>query len=257
MTASKAQLPLITPDWPVPSGVKAIVTCAQAAVGEVIAADPFGCYGPYNLALHVGDNAAKVNACRAQLARQTQVPNWQWLNQVHGIEVVKAHKFFSAPNADASFTQQKQLACAILTADCLPVLFCNQQGTQVAAAHAGWRGLAAGVLEATYQTFLPDDEVLVYLGPAISQKAFEVGAEVKTVFEQVIGSEASHCFSPNPTKAGHFYADLYALARIKLKRLGVQCISGGQDCTFSDIRFYSYRKQNTTGRFASAIWLTD
>lgn len=259
MIASEEALPIIYPDWSAPSGVKAIITCASttdAPVNGTRAAE-FGHYGPYNLALHVGDHAAKVNACREQLACQTQVANWQWLNQVHGIEVIKAHKLASAPNADASFTQQKQLACAILTADCLPVLFCNQQGTQVAAAHAGWRGLAAGVLEATCRTFLPDDKILAYLGPAISQKAFEVGAEVKAAFEQLMGREASDCFSPNPINAGHYYADLYALARIRLTRLGVQSISGGQDCTFSNNRFYSYRRQNITGRFASAIWLTD
>lgn len=265
MIASAALIPTLPLAWPAPQGVCSVITCAQEVpsaqagiVSETLLATTHAqtVYGPFNLALHVGDSRAKVNACRQALAHQIGVPAWQWLNQVHGVEVVESSALAQVPDADACFTTQKNLVCAVLTADCLPVLLCNAQGTQVAAVHAGWRGLATGILEATCRQFARSDRLIVYLGPAIGPSAFEVGAEVKAIFEQAIGAEASLCFKESQQKKGHFFADLYALARLKLERLGIKAIYGGTDCTFNDHRFYSYRRQGVIGRFASAIWLT-
>lgn len=263
MTASLPLIPTLTPIWPTPKGVRSIITCAQdtanaeiLGMSGVLPASAQAAYGPFNLALHVGDSHAKVSACRQALAKQMDMPAWQWLNQVHGIEVVESSTCGRVPDADGCFSTQKNVACTVLTADCLPVLFCNTQGSQVAAAHAGWRGLAAGVLEATCQHFAHSDTLMAYLGPAIGPRVFEVGALVKSVFEQAIGAEASTCFIAHPQKKEHYFADLYALARIKLMRLGIQKIYGATACTLTDHRFYSYRRQAVTGRFASAIWLS-
>ena len=177
-----------------------------------------------------------------------------WLQQVHGIAVAQADPGLVA-TADASWTATPGIACAAMTADCLPALFCNRAGTRVAAAHAGWRGLAAGVLEATLDTLdVPAEDVLVWLGPAIGPKAFEVGPEVREVFINQL-PEAAEAFVPSDN-AGKFMADIYLLARLRLAERGVTAVYGGGFCTVTDPRFFSYRRASRTGRFASLVWLT-
>ncbi|MDZ7923264.1 MAG: peptidoglycan editing factor PgeF [Marinagarivorans sp.] len=251
MTKAIALLPVC---WSRPTNVGVAVTLAGSALA------PNRLYGEANMALHVGDAAEAVVARRQQLAAQLKVPQWQWLEQVHGIAVVEACLDNAVPKADACFTRQVGVACTVMTADCLPVFFCNSAGTQVAVAHAGWRGLAEGVLAKTRAAFAADAAVLAYLGPAIGAQVFEVGADVKAVFEHRFASIASlamitACFAPSPYQLGHYLADIYALARLQLNALGVLAISGGEHCTLSDSRFYSYRREATTGRMASVIWL--
>jgi len=187
-----------------------------------------------------------------------------WLVQEHGIDVVDALDAIhptSQRNADACVSRTPGRACVIQTADCLPVLLCNDEGSVVAAAHAGWRGLVAGVLSETVGAMGVKPAVLsAYLGPAISRQHFEVGGEVRDVFvANARGAEQAlteACFIPSKHRAGYFYADLYQLARIQLRRLGVTRIYGGDDCTYADIeRFYSYRREGQTGRMASLIWM--
>ncbi|WP_281648542.1 peptidoglycan editing factor PgeF [Parendozoicomonas sp. Alg238-R29] len=178
-----------------------------------------------------------------------------WAKQVHGVDIISANSPFGA-EADAVWTEEQNRPCTVLTADCLPVLFCNRSGTRVAAAHAGWRGLAAGVLESTVKAFDdPGEELIAWFGPAISQKCFEVGAEVRDAFAQVV-PEALDAFVPGDDD--RWYGDLYLLACQRLARLGVTEISGGDRCTGSEDQvFYSYRREGAaSGRMLSAIWLS-
>ena len=247
----------INPHWPAPENIGAAITTRQGGYSL----KPFD---SNNLALHVGDVDATVQANRQSLAealRLSQTP--LWLDQVHGTEVVYGPQAAPATQADASFSDQPGLACAIMTADCLPVLFCNQQGTQVAAAHAGWRGLCNGILRKTLARFTRPDQVMVYLGPAIGPEAFEVGAEVLQAFIQGApegAQRARHIEAIQtafvPSQQGKYLADLYALARAELTACGVSAICGGGYCTFKDsTRFYSYRREAKTGRMASLVWL--
>jgi YfiH family protein len=175
-----------------------------------------------------------------------------WLNQVHGTDVVIAKDFDTPPDADATIGCSIGDICVIRTADCLPVLISSVDGTEVAAAHAGWRGLAAGIIEATVSGMQHDpDELLVWLGPAISQPAFEVGDEVRAAFVAQMPDDAEH-FEANAR--GRWQADLYGLARRRLKALGVAEVTGGGFCTFTDReRFYSYRRNPDCGRMVSFI----
>jgi YfiH family protein len=235
----------LTPDWPAPACVRACVTTCDGGVSLA----PFE---HFNLARHVGDDPQTVEQNRAHLTRQLGCQP-TWLNQVHGVRVVEATAD-EVLQADASWTAQRGLAACVMTADCLPVLFCDRAGTRVAAAHAGWRGLAGGVLEATLDTLaLPAGETLVWLGPAIGPQVFEVGPEVREAFVAQ-HAEAEAAFQPS-ARAGHFLADIYQLARIRLAARGVTAVYGGDFCTVTDQRFYSYRRAAQTGRFASLIWL--
>jgi len=235
----------LIPDWPAPSWVKACVTTRSG--GE--SAPPFD---SFNLGDHVGDTAAAVAANRQQLER-TLGCQPAWMKQVHSNRAVKADPQH-CPVADASWTDASGIACAVLTADCLPVLFCDLAGTRVAAAHAGWRGLSAGMLEATVAAMgVPGNELMAWLGPAIGPDAFEVGGEVREAFVSQHGA-ATAAFIPS-RNAGRYMADIYHLARIRLAACGVTAVSGGGFCTFNDPRFYSYRRAPSTGRFASLIWL--
>lgn len=232
----------LRPDWALPAGVQALITLRSGAS----AADP---YGLHNLAAHVGDNPQRVAANRAALLQATPGLNAvQWLNQIHGVDAVQACGGSVVLTADAQFTSESGLACAVLTADCLPVLFCAEDGSQVAAAHAGWRGLAGGVLLNTLRAFADPAQVLVYLGPAIGPDVFEVGPEVREAFHWAPDS----CFKPG--RGDRLLADIYALARHQLLAAGVMKIAGGEFCTVSDERFYSYRREAKTGRMASLIW---
>lgn len=231
--------------WPAPANVHTCVTTRTGGISQ----EPFA---HFNLGEHVQDEPQAVAHNRGLLAEKLGCQP-TWLNQVHGVQVVPA-TVSDCCTADASTTQLTQLACCVMTADCLPVLFCNQQGSQVAAAHAGWRGLASGMLEQTVAAFKqPNQEILAWLGPAISQQAFEVGAEVREAFiSQHV--EAAQAFIPS-VNAGKWMADLYQLARIRLAGIGVSQVFGGGLCTYNDSRFYSYRRHAKTGRFASLIWL--
>lgn len=241
-------IPLIYPDWPAPDNVKTLITTRQGGVS-------LPPWDTFNLGAHVHDDPVAVGENRRRLLQVVGAPDIAWLNQVHGIEVVELPCDETPITADAATTRQEGLVCAVLTADCLPVLLCNQQGTQVAAAHAGWRGLAAGVLERAVASFEVGDQVMAYLGPAIGPRHFEVGPEVRAAF--VAGDlGADVCFLPSPSREGHYLADIYGLARRRLGRLGVVRVFGGDECTVTDAdRFFSYRRDGETGRMASLIWL--
>lgn len=246
--------PCILPDWPAPAHVLALATTRQGGVS----APP---WDSLNLGDHVGDESSAVAENRSALGHLLPPGSRiQWLEQVHGNAVVRAAgEGASLPTADASWSDQPGVACAVLTADCLPVLLCDRAGTVVASAHAGWRGLLAGVIEQTVAALpaAPAD-LLAWLGPAIGPAAFEVGSEVREAFCAASGASAREhaCFRVSALAADHWVADLYALARLRLYRLGIQAIYGGGYCTVRDVRrFYSYRRDGQTGRMASLIQL--
>ena len=236
----------IVPEWPAPRGVRALITTRAGGASR-------GAYAGLNLGLRCGDDAADVARNRAGL-RQWLPANPQWLRQVHGTTVVEAGDGDEYPEADAAFARRPRAVCAVLTADCLPVLLCDEAGTVVAAAHAGWRGLCSGVIEQTLRAMdRPEAALLAYLGPAIGTGAYEVGDEVRQAF---VAADPESADSFAPGKPGKFYADLYALARRRLARSGVTRIYGGGFCTYTEReRFYSYRRDGTTGRMASLIWM--
>jgi hypothetical protein len=239
---------LIIPNWPAPATVRAVSTTRLGGVS-------LPPYASLNLAGHVGDLPEHVAENRRRLARTAGLPaEPAWLDQVHGTVVVAAETVGSPIAADAAWTGQINRPCVVMTADCLPVLLCDQSGTVVAAVHAGWRGLAGGVvITAVRQLAKPPVELLAWLGPAIGPAAFEVGEEVRAAFLALDGGNAAS-FRPSP--AGRWLADLYGLARRQLQRLGVNRIYGGDCCTFSNpARFFSYRREQRTGRMASLIWL--
>ncbi|MGC5701948.1 peptidoglycan editing factor PgeF [Pseudomonas sp. NFXW11] len=235
----------LIPDWPAPAGVKACVTTRAGGVSLA----PFD---SLNLGDHVDDDPLAVSENRQRLTEQFGIAP-AWLQQVHGVAVTHADPAQVAC-ADASWSATPGIACAVMTADCLPALFCNRAGTRVAAAHAGWRGLAAGVLEATLDHLdVAPSEVLVWLGPAIGPQSFEVGAEVREAFVAQLPA-AEQAFVPS-INAGRFMADIYQLARLRLAARGVTAVYGGGYCTVTDPRFFSYRRNPRTGRFASLVWL--
>ncbi|MGB0732517.1 MAG: peptidoglycan editing factor PgeF [Pontibacterium sp.] len=240
---------LITPNWPAPPNVKA---CASTRLGGVSQ----GVFESLNLGDHVDDDPYAVAENRKRLLACVNLEQAQWLQQVHGTDCVSAQGDGVVRQADACFSNQANLACIVMTADCLPVLFCNKQGTQVAAAHAGWRGLAGGVLEQTLATFSPQDEILAWLGPAIGPSAFEVGDDVRDVFCAHF-VHAEDAFVAHAKSAGKWWGNLYQLARLVLNQSGVTHIYGGDHCTFTDRQhFFSYRRDGQTGRMASLIWLS-
>ena len=238
--------PWLTPDWPIPANVRACVTTRAGGVSL----EPFD---SFNLGDHVGDDPAAVAENRHRLTAELGCQP-AWLSQVHGIDVVEADPSVVS-TADASWSATRGIACTIMTADCLPALFCDRAGTRVGAAHAGWRGLAGGVLEATVDAMgVVPAELLVWLGPSIGPQAFEVGPEVREAFLKD-HAEAERAFLPS-ANAGKYMADIYELARIRLAAKGVTAVYGGGFCTFTDTeRFYSYRRSSRTGRLASLIWL--
>ncbi|TYL48650.1 peptidoglycan editing factor PgeF [Marinomonas sp. IMCC 4694] len=250
---SSDRLAYISPTWPAPVSVRAYVSTRIGGVS----ATPFDAL---NLGMHVQDEPIAVQQNRDLFSSYVNMPDSvQWLNQVHGTDVVTLPYDPLLNNAipesaDAAFTRTAQQVCAVLTADCLPVFFCDSLGSQVAVAHAGWRGLCAGVLEATLRCFDDPSSVMVWLGPAIGPTAFEVGDEVKSAFVSV-SLDAQKAFAPSQ-QAGKWLGDLYMLATQRLQAAGVTHIYGGDHCTFTDVeRFYSYRRDGQTGRMASVIWL--
>lgn len=243
----------LVPEWPAPPGVSAVSTLRIGGQSQAP-------YDGWNLAQHVGDVPAAV-AHNRRLLRQALSLRHEplWLQQVHGVQVVRAGDSVAhtdaPPEADASIASGASPPCVVLTADCLPVLFCAQNGSEVAAAHAGWRGLAAGILERTVASFAtPAGELLAWLGPAIGPASFEVGAEVRARFVDA-DAAAANAFDPHGPR---FMADLYALARQRLVGAGIRAgaIYGGTRCTFSEpTHFFSYRRQGTCGRMATLIWI--
>jgi YfiH family protein len=249
-------IPLITPDWPAPANVRAASTTRIGGVSV-------GRYASLNLGKNTGDDPAAVDENRRRVLGQMHLPALpSWIFQVHGVRVARApFAPGSDPEADASFATQAGVVCVVQTADCLPVLFCDQAGTVVAAAHAGWRGLSMGVLEATV-TALPasPDHLLAWLGPAIGPDAFEVGSEVRAAFLAALpgaGDAVAAAFQSSRNE-GRWTCDLYALARLRLRRAGVKRIFGGGLCTHTDAsRFYSYRRDGACGRMATLIWMSE
>ena len=234
--------------WPAPSFVRAYVSTRIGGKSN----QPFD---SLNLGLHVQDDPSIVLQNRHLFASCIDMPNSAvWLNQVHGTDVVSLPIDNIPKSSDAAFSETKDQVCAVLTADCLPVFFCNKSGTQVAVAHAGWRGLCAGVLEATLERFEEKDTVMVWFGPAIGPTAFEVGGEVREAFMSVL-PEAEAAFKATQGK-DKWLGDLYLLARQRLIAAGVTEFYGGDYCTFSDeATFFSYRRDVKTGRMASVIWI--
>ncbi|MGE6314162.1 peptidoglycan editing factor PgeF [Shewanella baltica] len=238
-------------DWPVPANVGIAMTNRHGGVSV----HP---YDSLNLGLHVGDAEQQVMANRKLLCKQLALTAKPvWLEQVHGTHVLNLDTLSLAqaedtPIADASYSRTASQVCAVMTADCLPVLLCNQAGTEVAAAHAGWRGLCDGVIEATSAQFSsPMDELIAYLGPAIGPQKFEVGVEVKHAFCG-LHPQAAACFIPSGDK---YLADIIGLAKLRLSLLGIKHIYSADICTVSDTDYFSYRRDKVTGRMASLIWL--
>ena len=239
-------LDCFVPDWPCPANVRALQTTRRGGVSQ----PPW--HGG-NLGTHVGDDPAAVQANRAAL-RSRLPAEPLWLEQVHGIVAVDPEKWAKTKVADASVSHTPGVVCAIMTADCLPVLFCDRGGSVVAAAHAGWRGLQAGVLENTVKAMqCPPSDMLAWLGPAIGPEAFEVGDEVRVAFTALDPGAAEAFLAHGP---GKWLCNLYWLAQRRLAKMRVTTISGGDCCTFKDsARFFSYRRDGVTGRQASLIWL--
>ncbi len=240
---------LIFPDWKAPACVQAVTTTRWGGVSDAP-------YATFNVAAHVGDNPHAVAVNRRRLCTAmgwSQEP--KWLRQVHGTAIVHAaHVVPDETQADACYADQPGLWCAVLTADCLPVLLCDDAGTWVASVHCGWRGLLNGILAATVAIFPAPGHLMAWLGPAIGPDAFEIGSEVYKAFVQTDEGYARY-FRPSP--AGRWLADIYGLARHQLHRVGVTAVYGGAHCTVTESqRFFSYRRASQTGRMASVIGLT-
>lgn len=237
---------LIIPDWPAPHNVRALQTTRLGGVSHTP-------YDSYNLGSHVGD--VPLNVARNRMLLNTLLPSEPvWLEQVHGIVVANADSASCLPQADACIATHCSAVCVVMTADCLPVLLCDQQGTVVGAVHAGWKGLAAGVIEAAVHAMnVPAQNLIAWLGPAISQPAFEVSAEVREIFITA-DSKAASAFTAGQN--GKWQADIYALARLRLNALGISKIYGGDYCTYREPdKFFSYRRDGQTGRMGTFIWL--
>ena len=238
----------ITPEWPAPANIKAVITTRSGGV-SVVPRDSL------NLGYKAGDDPAAVTQNRAIVeALMPQKP--KWLAQIHGTRVLNADEIADSPEADASVAHQRGTVCAVMIADCLPVLFTNRSGTRVATAHAGWRGLSGGVIANTVQALRDagDDpaDLLAYIGPGIGPTAFEVGADVYQAFTAQDAASAGAFVHHAP---GKWLADLFTLARRALARAGVTQIYGGGQCTYADPqRFFSYRRDKVTGRMAAFIW---
>lgn len=247
-----ASLEFIYPDWPAPDNVRALATTRYGGVSV-------GGFSSLNLGDHVGDDSAIVARNRNILVERARLPAQpRWMVQVHGPVVVQADINVAGVEADAAWTESPDVVCAVLTADCLPVLLCDRGGKLVAVVHAGWRGLCSGVLDLTIDQFLgvdiPPTEILAWLGPAISPAAYEVGSVVKDSF---LAREPSCTNSFTEVRPGIWQFNLYAAAREILASCGVTQVFGGGYCTYSEDRFYSYRRKSVCGRQAALIWLEE
>ncbi len=239
----------ITPDWPAPSNIRAITTTRNGGFSH----RP---YDSMNISSYVGDDPKAVQKNREYLQSTLNTPSQpQWLEQVHGTLAVNAAHITEPVKADACYSNEKNIVCTIQTADCLPVLLCNKTGTTVAAIHAGWRGLADGIIEETIKAMAcRGNELIAWLGPAIGPKAFESGDDVRNAFI-AHDEQAKTAFIRQAN--GLWLADIYKLAQQRLAGQGVTACYGGNFCTYHDKeRFYSFRRDQTTGRMATLIWLT-
>jgi purine-nucleoside/S-methyl-5'-thioadenosine phosphorylase / adenosine deaminase len=237
---------LIIPDWPAPANVRALQTTRTGGISSAP-------YDSFNLGDHVGDAPLAVE--RNRMLLNTLLPSEPvWLEQAHGTLVANADLASCLPQADACIARHRSAVCVVMTADCLPLLLCDRQGSVVGTAHAGWKGLAAGVIEATVRAMdVAPQNLMAWLGPAISQDAFEIGEEVRAAFIAVQPQSAS-AFVPG--LKGKWLADIYALARLRLNALGITSIHGGGYCTYREReRFFSYRREGVTGRMGTFIWL--
>ncbi|MGZ8190025.1 MAG: peptidoglycan editing factor PgeF [Methylococcaceae bacterium] len=235
----------LVPDWPAPANIHAATTLRSGGVS-------FGIFNSLNPAMHVGDNADLVRQNRQIIKDMLELPSEPvWLEQIHSNRVVNAVKTEVLQQGDASYCSEPGVVCAVMTADCLPLLVCTDDGSQIAAVHAGWRGLLAGIIGNTI-TAMQTRNVLVWLGPAIGSDCFEVGAEVRDSFMEK-SAKFSSAFKEKTN--GKCLADIYQLARIDLALLGINTIYGGNFCTvIEQERFYSYRRDKETGRMATLIW---
>ncbi len=242
---------ILLPDWPAPEQVRAVSSKRTGGYsGQGFAS--------FNLGDHVGDEPTTVEHNRRLFQTLSAMPTKPyWLQQVHGVAVARPDLAFDQTGlivADAAYSRSTERVCVVMTADCLPLLLCDKAGQEVAAVHAGWRGLAAGVIEQTVQQFQAKPaDILVWLGPAIGPQAFEVGAEVRAAFIKQQAA-ATAAFTAQPS--AKYLADLYLLARLRLQALGISAIYGGNFCTYQQAEdFFSYRRDGQTGRMATAIWL--
>lgn len=248
--------PVIVPNWPAPTWIRALTTTNKS--GGVST----GPYEDFNLATHVQDDPLHVAANRLRLRQRLNLSHEPvWLEQTHSTRVEKVSKLTISPiDADGAWTQEKDLPCVVLSADCLPLLLCDTKGTLVAAIHCGWRGIAAGIIENTLNNILPkaQGELMAWMGPAMGPGNFEVGEEVRQQFLQW-GLTAAQAFKPLRKAdkwAGKWLADIYLLAKQRLQAGGVNAVYGGEYCTYADPQqFYSYRRDGVTGRMATLIWL--
>ncbi len=242
-------LDFVSPDWPASANVRALTTTRVGGLSQ-------GSYASFNLGDHVGDDPGAVKHNRAQLREALALLSSEplWLKQVHGVNVVNAASMPPNVVADGAWTDKPGVVLAVLTADCLPVFVCNRAGTKIALLHAGWRGLAAGVVEAGLRALAtPGAELLAWLGPAIGPAAYEVGDDVRNAF---VAQDAGATTAFRPSRDGRWFADLYALARRRLQAQGVNAIHGGNFCTVREReRFFSNRRDGVTGRMASLIWI--
>ena len=241
-------------DWPVPPGLRALTTLRS---GDGVSPPPFD---RFNLGLRCGDEPRFASRNRELLAAWLDLPSApHWLRQVHGTRVLRfdaaPETHDDEPEADAAVTSVPGVVLAILTADCLPVVFAARDGREVAAAHAGWRGLASGMLENTVAAMrTPADDVIAWLGPAAGPQAYEIGAEVREAF---VTQDPGAATAFTDTRPGHWRVDLYALARRRLAAVDVHAVHGGDLCTISDpVRFYSHRRDGRSGRLATLAWIS-
>ena len=236
----------IIPDWPAPVNVKALQTTRRGGISGAP-------YDSLNLGDHVGD--APLAVAHNRILLNTLLPSEPvWLEQVHGTKVVNADIADCLPHADACIARHRAAVCVVMTADCLPILLCDTRGTVVGAAHAGWKGLAAGVIESTVRAMdVAPQDLMAWLGPAISQQAFEVGKEVRALF---VDADPQTAAAFIPGQQGKWLADIYRLARLRLNALGTTQIYGGSYCTYRESeKFFSYRRDGVTGRMGTFIWL--
>ncbi len=234
------------PDWPAPAGIQALQTTRQGGVS-------IAPYASFNLGSHVGDHPLAV--ARNRMLLNTRLPSEPvWLEQTHGTLVVNADQAGCRPQADACLARQRGAVCVVMTADCLPLLLCDEAGSVVAAVHAGWKGLAAGVVEAAVLAMrVAPQSLMAWLGPAISQEAFEVGEEVRAAF---VAAQPHAAAAFIPGQQGKWFADIYALARLRMSALGIRKIYGGDRCTYREQeQFFSYRRDGVTGRMGTFIWM--
>ena len=261
---SDPDFPLLIPDWPLPAGVRSVITMRRRS--------QLKSGGAEFISRDLGEvESQDTRGAQSLLMRQLDLSKSpQWLQQVHGVAVIEASGNALSPQADASYTRQPGLACAVLTADCLPLLISAKDGSLVAAIHAGWRGLADGIIAATLTALaVTPSDLMVYLGPAISAQHFEVSPQVRQAFLDgciklsgggikggVSPGAVAAYFSPSTRQKGHYLADLYQLARVQFESLGVSDIYGGEYCTYAQSsKFYSHRRSKDVGRMASLIWI--